>query len=409
MGIFIYVLWVVLLIIWGKNTKSFLSKNISKIDPKYHLVVLVPAMNEEAVISRTIKQFLKSTAGLSQVEMVIIDDDSSDKTSSITKMVISQEKTDRVKLLERKKPNAQIGKGEALNWAYSRLISQNNYDPRYLIIEVMDADAYMTAKGYRKILQYFSLDENLDLLQTRVGMIKITNWLHILQDIEFALINDWIQNTRNIISNAAASGNGQCIRASAVDTNRPWGNALLEDFEFSTRFLLNGKKTLYAHDIVVFQEAVSHPLAFIRQRSRWVQGGLDCLVNYWRRIISNDNLNLRAKCEMTFYMILPIITLITGASHLVVLGFVSINAEGYWRLLVLLISINIIWCGYLGWKYWKLTLSKQYVLMASMLISFPIYNLLLYISIIIAFYKKIRGNSYWVKTTHGEDELKRKK
>ena len=83
-------------------------------------------MNEEAVISRTIKQFLKSTAGLSQVEMVIIDDDSSDKTSSITKMVIAQEKNDRVKLFERKKPNAQIGKGEALNWAYSRLISQNN-------------------------------------------------------------------------------------------------------------------------------------------------------------------------------------------------------------------------------------------------------------------------------------------
>ena len=135
-------------------------------------------MNEEAVISRTIKQFLKNTAGLSQVEMVIIDDDSSDKTSSITKMVIAQEKTDRVKLFARKKPNAQIGKGEALNWAYSRLISQNNYDPRYLIIEVMDADAYMTAKGYRKILQYFSVDENLDLLQTRVGMIKITNWLH---------------------------------------------------------------------------------------------------------------------------------------------------------------------------------------------------------------------------------------
>ena len=53
----------------------------------------------------------------------------------------------------------------------------------------------MTAKGYRKILQYFSVDENLDLLQTRVGMIKITNWLHILQDIEFALINDWIKNT----------------------------------------------------------------------------------------------------------------------------------------------------------------------------------------------------------------------
>lgn len=86
----------------GKNTKSFLSKNISKIDPKYHLVVLVPAMNEEAVISRTIKQFLKSTAGLSQVEMVIIDDDSSDKTSSITKMVIAQEKLIELSCLSEK-------------------------------------------------------------------------------------------------------------------------------------------------------------------------------------------------------------------------------------------------------------------------------------------------------------------
>ncbi len=238
-------------------------------------------MNEAAVISRTIKQFLKSTRGLSQVEMVIIDDGSSDETANITKSVIAQEETDRVTLLERKKPNAQIGKGEALNWAYSRLISQNKYDPRYLIVEVMDADAYMTAEGYRKILQYFSVDPNLDLLQTRVGMIKTSNWLHILQDIEFALINDWIQNTRNLIANTAASGNGQCIRVSAVDSDHPWGNALLEDFEFSTRFLLNGKKTLYAHDIVVYQEAVSRPLAFIRQRSRWVQGGLDCLVNYW--------------------------------------------------------------------------------------------------------------------------------
>ena len=106
------------------------------------------------------------------------------------------------------------------------------------------------------------------------------------------------------------------------------------------------------------------------------------------KIISNNNLKLRAKLEMTFYMVLPIITLITGATHLMVLVFVGINADDYWRLLVLLISINMIWCAYLGWKYWELTSSKQYGLMASMLITFPIYNLLLYISIIIAFYKK---------------------
>ena len=68
-----------------------------------------------------------------------------------------------------------------------------------------------------------------DLLQTRVGMLETRNWLQIMQDIEFTVINDWIQNTRNRLGNAAASGNGQFIRVSSVSVQRPWGNALLED------------------------------------------------------------------------------------------------------------------------------------------------------------------------------------
>lgn len=69
----------------------------------------------------------------------------------------------------------------------------------------------MTEKSYRKVLQYFADDEDLDLLQTRVGMLETNNWLQLMQDIEFTVINDWIQNTRNRLGNAAASGMGQCI------------------------------------------------------------------------------------------------------------------------------------------------------------------------------------------------------
>lgn len=100
----------------------------------------------------------------------------------------------------------------------------------------------MTEKSYRKVLQYFADDEDLDLLQTRVGMLETNNWLQLMQDVEFTVINDWIQNTRNRLGNAAASGNGQFIRVGSVASSRPWGNALLEDFEFSTRFLMQGKK-----------------------------------------------------------------------------------------------------------------------------------------------------------------------
>ena len=42
----------------------------------------------------------------------------------------------------------------------------------------------------------------------------------------------------------------------------------LEDFEFSTRFLMQGKKTQYASDALAYQEAIAKARPFIRHRSR---------------------------------------------------------------------------------------------------------------------------------------------
>lgn len=224
-------------------------------------------MNEEAVIKQTMQLFLKEAHQLENVKMVIIDDASDDQTAAVVKRFISQTGQERIQLLQRQHPNAQTGKGNALNWAYHQLALQDG-DPKRLICGVLDADTYMTEKSYRKVLQYFADDEDLDLLQTRVGMLETNNWLQLMQDIEFTVINDWIQNTRNRLGNAAASGNGQFIRVGSVASSRPWGNALLEDFEFSTRFLMQGKKTQYASDALVYQEAIAKARPFIRHRSR---------------------------------------------------------------------------------------------------------------------------------------------
>ena len=40
----------------------------------------------------------------------------------------------------------------------------------------------------------------------------------------------------------------------------------LEDFEFSTRFLMQGKKTQYASDALVYQEAIAKARPFIRHQ-----------------------------------------------------------------------------------------------------------------------------------------------
>lgn len=385
----------------GQNGKSIeLEPLLAK---GYQLILLVPAMNEEGIIEKTMRLFLRETANLPNVKMVVIDDASSDDTALLVKN-FSKQAGGRIQLLQRQLPQAQTGKGNALNWAYQQVILDGR-DRDHLICGVLDADAYMAEESYQKVIQYFAQDEKLDLLQTRVGMLETRNWLQIMQDIEFTVINDLIQNTRNRLGNAAASGNGQFIRVSSVTAQRPWGNALLEDFEFSTRFLMEGKKTLYAGDAVVYQEAIDKLRPFIKQRARWTQGGLDCLFGYWSRLLRSPFINLPAKAEMTFYMLIPFVTLFTGIASLAVFVFTLGNFDDYWWLLAVIVGINLLFNAYIIVQYQRASHTRQYGSLVWTVITFAIYNYLLYPAIVIAFSKKISGRTNWVKTTHG---IKRK-
>lgn len=402
----VYTFWVICLLLFGQKRTSS--------DENYHfsdnlrLIIVIPAMNEAGVIGKTIARFMKSTVDLPNISMAIINDGSDDGTELAAQRVIAQYNCqNRVQVLTRTKPNAQQGKGSALNWAYHRLVSPRQMKPDDLvrtIIGVLDADAFMTKDGYEQVLANFANHPQIDLLQTRVGMITIHNWLQLFQDIEFHVINDWIQNTRNLIHNAAASGNGQFIRVSSVHANNPWGNALLEDFEFSTRFLLRGKHTYYASNIVVYQEAIDHILPFIRQRARWTQGGLDCLFSYWPRILKSSRINLLSKMEMTFYMFIPFITLISGLAGLYVLVYVIAHIMTCYPVVISLILLNCIINNIIIADYRKTADINWFISLFSILF-LGIYNYLLYPAIVIAFYKKIRGQHGWAKTAHGNKDI----
>lgn len=348
------------------------------------------------------RMFVKSTRNLPMINMVIIDDASTDATATIVNNFIQSHPNSRISLLRRHAPNAQLGKGTALNWAFRQIIQQNLASKANLICGVLDADAYMTSKGYKKVLQYFSANPELALLQTRVAMIEKHNWLQIMQDIEFTVVNYWIQNLRNRISNAAASGNGQFIRVSEVDSLQPWGNALLEDFEFSTRFLLKGKKTVFTGDIVVYQEAVDKVLPFIKQRTRWTQGGLDCLFSYWPKILASNFISRTAKVEMSFYMMIPFITLITGIANILTFSYITLNADDYWQLFVVLIMVNLALNIYIAFLYVKLANYRNWMILSIIVLTLVFYNYLLYPVLVMAFYKKISGQHTWVKTVHGK-------
>lgn len=402
----IYTFWVICLLLFGQ-------KSISKDEPydfsnRLRLIIIVPAMNEAEVIGKTIQRFVHSTAELPNISMAIIDDGSNDGTGLVARQMIAKYNCqNRVQVLTRTKPNAQQGKGSALNWAYHRLVHPTQMKPEELsqtIVGILDADAYMSTEGYEQVMASFANHQQIDLLQTRVGMITIHNWLQLFQDIEFHVINDWIQNTRNLIHNAAASGNGQFVRVSSIRSDNPWGNALLEDFEFSTRFLLRGRHTYYASNIVVYQEAIDTISPFIRQRARWTQGGLDCLFSYWPRILRSSKINLLSKLEMTFYMFIPFITLFSGLAGLYVMIYVIVHITTCYPVVISLILLNCIINNIIIADYRK-TVNLNWFLSLLSILFLGIYNYLLYPAIVIAFYKKIRGQHGWAKTAHGSKDI----
>lgn len=399
-GVGIYLIWLLILIVAGRRRTAPI--NTTKLPANLQLWLIVPALNEATVIRETLTRFLTTTRDLPMIKLMVVDDGSNDGTGAIVQAVIHEAPTDKIYLTTRVLPAAQTGKGDALNWAYQRLVKLTAGNPQSVVVGVIDADAYMTKAGYLRVLNEFANQPQLGLLQVAVKIMTPQNWLQRLQDIEFMVVNDWIQNVRNRLGNAAASGNGQFVRMQAVTSSQPWGNALLEDFEFSTRCLLAGHVTKYVGDVLVYQEALSKVRPFIRQRTRWAQGGLDCLVTYWPRILRSSQLTWGAKFEMTFYMYLPMITLVTGFANLYVLAYVLCHVQSDWPILALLLVINLWIDLYLIWKYTLRNDSSQRIRLIRTILALACYHYLLYPVTVLAIWKKLRGQTQWIKTVHGE-------
>lgn len=400
-GIVYYSVWVIILVLSsirgtkGAKTDVALSKDLE-------LYILMPMLDEAPTVQRTLSNFIQNTQNLPQVKLGVIDDGSVDGTAQLIKDFITKNNCeDKIKLFQRVLPDAQTGKGDALNYGLNYIRNGITSSTKNVVIGVLDADAIMHEEDLKKVLIEFDEDPDLALLQVKVKMHNVTNWLQRMQDIEFTTINDWIQGVRNRLDNAAASGNGQFIRLSSVENEvAPWGNALLEDFEFSTKFLLQDKKTKYGGDIVVYQEAVDKIKPFIRQRSRWCQGGIDCTGKYLRNIVKSKTLKFWAKFEMMFFMFLPFLTVVVGTANMIALVYAVIHIKKFWGLLLFLIAINLFLAYYMGVKY---TVDSKRVNLKLLLLcsGMVIYNLILFPAIIIAFYRKLTGNNQWIKTSHG--------
>ena len=373
------------------------SKNPKVKDETYRpfVSVMIPAHNEESVISSTIARVFEMD--YPNFEVIVIDDRSEDNTASVIKD-LENNYNGRLKTLIRSK-DAFPGKSAVLNDALNLAKGE--------AILVFDADAQMD-KDFLTNLVYELQPKDVGAVQARkVVKNKDVNLLTKCQNNEMT-IDTSCQVTRDAVKGAVElRGNGELIKRAALEDIGGWNNyTITDDLDMSTRLHIKGWDVRFCKDTVVYEEGIMYLMPLYRQRRRWLEGTIRRYLEYFWDIMTSKKMSLRVRLDTIAYIsefIMPawfIIELFILISKIIIKG-ASVNTLMSSVIMGCIIGIGfMLSCRYSLRKYDKMNrvdaftqavITAVYLLM----IWFP---LVLFIGVKILFMKK---DMKWGKTTHG--------
>jgi 1,2-diacylglycerol 3-beta-glucosyltransferase len=395
-------------------------------DFDFHL--FIPCRDEAVVIATTIERARGDFPG---AHVWVIDDDSEDETSAIANEYAAAD--DHVHVVQRRRPNARTGKGDALNAAYAQLNAwlPEGTDRTRVVITVVDADGEMAPNA----LEVCASDEvfgdpKVGAAQIAVWMKNrddkkpfpdrgwasnvVARWMLRMQDLEFRTVIAGMQALRARTGTVGLGGNGQFTRLSTLDAiadlyGEPWHGALLEDYELGVHVLLAGSTIKHVYDTHVSQEALPSVRRLLTQRTRWAQGNIQC-VRYIPEIVKSRHFDAAGVLETCYYLILPFLQMIGALSFLFLGGNIVWQAmfdpamraaqfENIWWLLALNVVFAIGPFAVWGPVY-KIRCEPSKSWGASLLygIGAWLYVYYMYICIARAFSRIARGKNGWAKT-----------
>ena len=233
--------------------------------PKNTFAAVICAHNEEKVVWQLIDNLKQLNYPKDMYDIYVVADNCTDHTADICR-----EHGAIVKVRTNKE---QVGKGYALDWMFSQMLAQ---EKQYDAFVVFDADNPVRTELLREMKT--NLWNWVTVIRGYMDSKNPTDsWIAGTFSIAFWLINHmWHLAKYNIGLSTALGGTGMCI-ATEIVRKYGWGcDCLTEDMEFSMKVLLEGVRTCWAHDAIIYDEKVVGFMQSCRQRKRWAQGQCDC-------------------------------------------------------------------------------------------------------------------------------------
>ena len=277
----------------------FSMRKLEKTEEKTHrFAVISCARNEEAVIGQLLDSLHNQRYPREAFDLFVVADNCTDATAAVAR-------EHGAFVLERQ-DTQHVGKGYALQWALDQILQQGGYDavvifdadnlaePNFLAQtnEALCSGADVT-QGYRAI-------KNLDA--SWISGCYALYWLGVMRFFYCA--------RRNLGLSALVGGTGFAFKASLIEETGWKTYTITEDGEFSVQQILAGNRIVPLREAVFYDEQPTTFSMSLRQRHRWVVGGMQICRRYLRpalRCIRKGNWS--AVDALMYMLLIPVLGL----------------------------------------------------------------------------------------------------
>lgn len=274
--------------------------------------LLVPAHNEEIVIAGTIDSLLHLDYPRDRMEIIIIEDSSSDRTRRAVEQMMVLDP--RVKLVSIPPGLGGRGKSHALN-AGLRHASHE-------IIAVYDADNAPDPASLRWLVAELMSDQRLAAVVGKVRTLnRGMNFLTRCINVEFIGFQWIVQAGRwRLFGLASLPGTNYVIRRDALERAGGWDTgAIADDAELTVRLSQDGYRIKFIPYAVTWEPEPQAWSVWLRQRLRWARGGTYVVRKFLPRLhrVRRRHLWLEVLHLLTIYHFFFVVLLV---SDLILVG-----------------------------------------------------------------------------------------
>lgn len=258
------------------------------------VTILIPCHNEQSVIAQTIDALLNIEYPKEQLEIVVIDDVSSDDTLKIARAY--EKEYSHIHTLERSKVDRIRGKAAALNEALTKFT-------RGEIVYFIDADHRLKPDALIRLVRHFS-DHKVGAVSGRcIPWNKydsiISSYVY-LESLVHHRVTMYASDRLGLAPGIL--GSNFCILRSLLEKLGCFNEkSLTEDLDLTVRIYEHGYIVKYDVTSITEHEAPDSIKSYISQHLRWNRGFNEVAKSHWRHILNNNRIPFLRRIEVAIF------------------------------------------------------------------------------------------------------------